>query len=134
MPNTQLSDKVDALQQSINVIQAHAGRQTQWIQSLINQVPKYVDEKSYQASASTITLQPQSQNLERITAMIAYVSSTGAVLQVGTRYFPLPIGVTYWNNLTWMLDSTDIRSLTQSAQGQLSLELMGEEIPTKGPF
>jgi hypothetical protein len=97
-------------------------------------LPSTVDERSYLQSAASLTLQPQSRNLELITSMLAQVTSGPATLTIGDRVLPLPQGVTYWNGLSWFVTYEQVRSITQATVGVLSLELMGHEIPTRGAW
>lgn len=129
-----LSPITDKLEHAVQMLTLASGSQTKMMRQLVREFNAYVDEYQYLPTSASLVLQPQSRNLERITCLIAIVSSTGGQLTLGTRVIPLPIGVTVWSNVSFLLKYEDPRIIAQSTSGVLALELMGIEIPEKGPF
>lgn len=107
------------------------------IKKLQRDIPIFVDESLYMQNSATLTLLPQSQNLELITTIIAIVTSAGgATLTLGRRTFPLGQGnlVIQLPGNGMLLNNGDTRQLVQSSAGLLGLELLGVELPDKGVF
>jgi hypothetical protein len=103
---------------------------------LLTKMVVSVDEFYYAtANQTSVTLQPQSYNLEEIHTLIAYVGQAGgATLTLGARTWPLAQGTTFWYGLKLRITNSDVRTLVATTAGQMSLELMGIEVPDKGPF
>jgi hypothetical protein len=93
-------------------------------------LPALVDEYLYLSSVSSLSLSPQSSNVEVIHAVLAYVQYGPATLTLGQRVIPLPSGLSTLDHKVFLLKKDDVRTLVQAQAGQLSLELMGEEMPT----
>lgn len=121
------------------MLQEHMYRLECMMKNMQRSIPIYVDEYLYMQNATTLTLLPQSQNLENITAVFAIVTASGgATLTIGTpaRTITLPQGNSFFplGNTGMILNNGDSRVLTQASAGLLGLELFGFEIPDKGPF
>ncbi len=126
----------------VSELKRYCDEQTRLHRDMMNMIrrsiPSYVvRERQWLSSNGTqITLQPQSHNLELITSMIIYCTST-SVLQLGPeRTWPLaamttPLLIT---NIGIMLNENDQRILTQVTPGAMALELMGTEMADRGPF
>lgn len=120
-----------------HLMEHHISKLEELKRSLRRSIPVYVDERLWlQSNATKIELVPQSFNLELITHILIYISApSGGTLQLGVdRIIPLPQGITRWDNLLWLLKSTDTRTLTQVTAGAMGLELMGVEQVDRGPF
>ena len=117
----------------------HMCKIEQMIKKMQRDIPPIVDEYLYMQNATSLILQPQSQNLEMITGIFAIVSAAGGgTLQLGRRIIPLaqgnnflPVGT---DNDGMLLINTDLRQITQNQSGLLALELFGVEMPDKGAF
>lgn len=124
--------KLDAIEQALLDDLRHA----KW------QIRHYVDEKLRFASATSLTLPPQSRNRERIYSVIYYVANGPATLQLGgttgapTWQVPALSGSVQFLSLGYaglLLDYDDLRILsTTGAAGEISLRLMGEELMDTG--
>lgn len=116
--------------------QAHMMRQL--VNNLRRSIPTYVvhERQWLSSSATQITLLPQSQNLELIQSLIVYTTSAATLVLGPERSIPLPAMTTplFLTNISIMLNSNDQRILTQATPGAMALELMGIEIPDRGPF
>ena len=118
----------------------HMYKLEQMIKKVQRDIPIYVDEYLYMQNATSLTLLPQSQNLELITAIFAVVSAPGgATLTLGgslgtVRTIPLPQGNSMLQlpNNGMLLNNGDKRQLVQGTAGLLGLELFGIELPDKG--
>lgn len=122
-------------QQFTGLVDQHIKQLDQLSKKLKTEMVASVDESLYAQNATSITLQPQSYNLEEIHSLIAVVSQPGgATLVLGARSFPLPQGTTFWYGLKFRITHADPRTLTATTAGTMSLELMGIEVPDKGPF
>lgn len=117
----------------------HMYRLEQMVKKLQRDIPIFVDEYLYMQNSTSLTLLPQSQNMELITGIFAIVTAaTGGTLTLdgryGTRTIPLPQGNTFLtlSGNGMVLNNGDRRILTQTTAGALALELFGVEIPDKG--
>lgn len=124
-------------------IETYTQRVEKLIQHLQLSIPKYVDEYLYGQGLTTLTVNPQSQNLEMILSIIAVVSTpAGGTLTLGSggigtpRTIPLPMGVTTFNftGSGMLLTNNDLRQITQANAGTIGLELLGVELVDKGVF
>ena len=125
------------------LLHEHMTRLEHMIKSMQRDIPKVVDEYLYMANATTLTLLPQSQNLEMITGVLAIVTAAGGGTltlpgRYGNRVIPLNQGNTFLavgtENNGLLLNNGDTRTLTQGTAGLLGLELFGVELPDKGVF
>ena len=121
------------------MLQEHMYRLECMMKNMQRSIPIFVDEYLYMQNATTLTLLPQSQNMENITAIFAVVTASGgATLSIGSppRTIPLPQGNSFFllGDYGMTLNNGDSRVLTQASAGLLGLELFGYEIPDKGPF
>jgi hypothetical protein len=123
----------DTLKRIERVLAGHSSKLQSLIDTLRRSIPSYVDERAYFASGTLINLTPQSNNLELITSMIITVTSAG-VLTLNDRVLNFTAGNYVYSNLGILLRLEDIRTLSQATPGVMSLELMGIELPDKGPF
>lgn len=120
----------------------HMARLEQMVKKMQRDIPLYVDEYLYMQNSTTLTLLPQSQNLELITCVLVVVTASGGgTLTLGghtgaTRTIPLAQGNTLFQlpNNGMLLNNTDLRQVTQGSAGLLGLELFGVELPDKGVF
>lgn len=120
----------------------HMARLEQMVKKMQRDIPIYVDEYLYMQNATTLTLLPQSQNLELITCVLVVVTASGGgTLTLGghtgaTRTIPLAQGNSIFQlpNNGMLLNNTDVRQVTQGTAGLLGLELFGVELPDKGVF
>ena len=118
----------------------HMYKLEQIIKKMQRDIPIYVDEYLFSQNATQLTVQPQSQNLECITALFATCgAATGATLTLGgslgqTRTITLPQGNSYFyfGPHGMLLNNGDIRQITQATANTLGLELLGFEVPDKG--
>lgn len=125
-----------------NMLAQHMHQLEGMIKRLQRDIPIFVDEYLYMQNATTLTLQPQSQNLELITCVFAVVSAAGgATLTLGgatktQRIIPLPQGNTLLRlgDNGMLLNNGDTRQITQGTAGLLGIELFGVELPDKGVF
>ena len=93
-------------------------------------IPAVIDE--YWSSPSSLTAQvyPQTGNFETIETVVATVpAGATAVLQLGDRSYYLSEGVTNLMGLRVQLGPSDLRLLTVSLAGPISLELCGRVSP-----
>lgn len=119
------------------MLHEHMMRMEALVKKLQRDIPVYVEEYLYAQGATTLTVQPQSQNLELITNVFAVVTAAGgATLTIGDRTIPLPQGNTLLplGRYGLLLNNGDTRTITQTAAGLLGLELIGIELPDKGVF
>jgi hypothetical protein len=86
-----------------------------------------VDEKMFSQSSTSLTINPQTRNLVRVTAAIFQLTSSGTVT-IGDRTYNLTAGIYPWFGLHWILQADDKRVITQQNPGFLSMELMGESL------
>jgi hypothetical protein len=119
----------------------HMSRMEHMIKKMQRDIPVIVDEYLYMQNATSLILQPQSQNLELITGILAIVTSAGGgTLLLGRRIIPLPQGNTFLSvgvdkeGGGMLLINTDLRQITQNNAGILALEMFGVELPDKGAF
>lgn len=96
-------------------------------------IPKYLT-KEYMNIVNDVTLNlaPQSHNLEKIHAIMAYTTSGPATLTLGRRVLTLAAGWTQFTSLELFLLPDDTRTLQQPVAGAMFLELQGQEMPTDG--
>lgn len=131
--------------QLAQMLHQHMLRLEHMIKSMQRDIPKIVDEYLYMQNATTLTLLPQSQNLQMITGIFAVVTASGGgTLTLGpqgggkNRIIPLPQGNSFIAVGTatngMLLNNFDTRLLTQTSAGALGLELFGVELPDKGVF
>lgn len=98
-------------------------------------IPSYVDQSFFSDNEKTIKLNAQSVNVQIINSILINVTSQPATLIVGKRKYPINnSGITFWNNICWVLHGTEEIILTQNATGQMSIEMMGIELPDTGIF
>lgn len=119
----------------INKIVEHVNKIESLVTSLQRQIPVYVDEKLYASGQSALTIQPQSQNLQRITTIFCIVSASGGgTLTLNDRVIPLAQGNTimHFGEPGLLLRANDLRQLTQTTAGALGLELIGYETADRG--
>lgn len=125
------------------MLQQHMQRLEHMIKSMQRDIPKIVDEYLYMQNATTLTLLPQSQNMEMITGIFVVVTAPGGGTltlpgRYGNRVIPVNQGNTFFpvgtDNNGLLLNNGDARTLTQGTAGILGLELFGIEIPDKGTF
>lgn len=107
---------------------------TNTIKKQLRTLPKWVDEYLYQPSGTTLTVKPQSRNVEKITSICCYCQNGSAYLILGDRTLPLSQGLTIMENLGFLLKPDDKRTLNQATAGILWLELFGEEMGDQGLF
>jgi hypothetical protein len=86
-----------------------------------------IDEMAYASNSTSLKIAPQTRNLVRITTAIFQLSSAGTVT-IGGRTWNLAAGIYQWGGLHWLLAADDIRQITQTAAGLLSMELMGKSM------
>lgn len=137
IPPAQIDDKYLA-----QVLQQHMHTLESMIKKMQRDIPVYVDEYLYSQNSTTLTLLPQSQNLELITCVIAVVTASGGgTLTIGghtggTRTIPLPQGnsIFMMGEKGMLLNNTDLRQVTQGTAGLLGLEMFGIELPDKAVF
>lgn len=118
----------------------HMARLEQMIKKVQRDIPVFVDEYLYMQNATTLSVLPQSQNLELITAVLAVVTAPGgATLTLGgslgtVRTIPLVQGNTLFQlpGHGMLLNNGDARKIVQGTAGLLGLELFGAELPDKG--
>lgn len=128
--------------QLANMLAHHMQQLESMVKKLQRDIPIFVDEYLYMQNATTLTLLPQSQNLELITCIFAVVSAAGgATLTLGgatktQRIIPLPQGNTLLRlgENGMLLNNGDTRQIVQGTAGALGLELFGLELPDKGAF
>ena len=120
----------------------HMAKLEHMVKKMQRDIPIYVDEYLYMQNATTLTLLPQSQNLELITCVLVVVTASGGgTLTLGghtgaTRTIPLAQGNSIFQlpNNGMLLNNTDVRQVVQGSAGLLGLELFGIELPDKGVF
>lgn len=126
-----------------HMLKEHMTKLEHMIKSMQRDIPKIVDEYLYMSNATTLTLLPQSQNLEMITGIFAVVTAAGGGTltlpgRYGIRTIPLNQGNTFLavgtDNNGMVLNNGDSRTLVQNSAGILGLELFGVELPDKGFF
>lgn len=102
---------------------------------LWSEIPADIDERDWLASATSLTVAPQSTGLVKITSVIATIPTdqTGTLI-LGDWQMPLPAGVTVLPFVGMLLTASDLRQLTSTGAGALSLRLMGVQLPTRGVF
>lgn len=118
-----------------SMLNDHMSRLEHMIKKMQRDIPVYVDERLYMQNATTLTLLPQSQNLELITGLLAVVTASGgATLTLGDRTIPLAQGNTFFNlaGNGFLLNNGSTRQIVQTVAGELGLELFGIELPDKG--
>lgn len=121
----------------INKIGEHVNKIDKLITHLQRQIPTYVDEKQYASGQTTLTIQRQSENLQRITTVFCTISAAGGgTLTLNDRIIPLPQGNTVlrFGDPGLLLRAGDVRQLTQTASGAMGLELLGYETADRGIF
>jgi hypothetical protein len=94
-------------------------------------IPIYVDERLYATGVTSLSLSPQSNNLEIITSIFATCTSN-ATITLNDRTIAITTGNFSLTNVGFLLRSNDTRIITQASAGVLSLELMGYELLDKG--
>ena len=112
------------------------------IKKMQREIPIFVDEYLFSQNATTLTVLPQSQNLECISSIFAVVTAPGGgTLTLGgssgqTRTIPLSQGNShfYFGQYGMLLNNGDTRQITQTAAGSLGLVLFGFELPDKGTW
>lgn len=92
-----------------------------------------VDERAWLGSATVLQVAPQATGLVKITSVIATIPTdqTGTLV-LGDWQMPLPAGVTVLPFVGILLNASDLRQLTSTGAGALSLRLMGHVLPTRG--
>ncbi len=126
----------------IRMLNDHMHKLENMIKKMQRDIPVFVDEYLYMQNATSLSLLPQSQNLELITGILAVVSAPGgATLTLGqggrARTIPLPQGNTFLaigDTHGMLLNNGDTRQVVQGTAGLLGLELFGLELPDKGVF
>ena len=121
----------------INKIGEHVNKVDKLITHLQRQIPTYVDEKLYTSGQTTLTIQPQSENLQRITTIFCTISAAGGgTITLNDRIIPVPQGNTIFHigEPGLLLRANDVRQLTQTASGPMGLELIGYETADRGIF
>lgn len=104
------------------------------------QLPKYVDEYNFQPSGTTLTVNPQSRNVEKITRIRGYCQfgTNGPTLTLGERAIPVNIGEIdeEFGPDGILLKPGDKRTLTSDSgtAGIMWLELLGQEMGDQGVF
>jgi hypothetical protein len=116
-----------------SVLAAQTSKMQQLIDALRRSIPSYVDERNFAVNSSTLTMNPQTTNLTLITALIVGASSN-ATLTLGNRTYFFGPTTTVWSSIGILVRFENEITLTQETPGFLSLELMGIELPDKGPF
>lgn len=83
-----------------------------------------------QYNVVSIQVPPQVQNPVIIETVIAYASASSAVLQVGDRIIPIPMGqLVNLQGLNLLRNIASPSTLTATVPGTLFLEVMGRQIP-----
>lgn len=98
-------------------------------------IPRYLKNMySYQASASSLTLLYQSQQVIRITGLLVVVSSAGQLsignfwqMPVSAGMLPFDFG---YDGL--MVEPGQALTLTQTTPGQIGMWAMGQEMASEG--
>lgn len=99
-----------------------------------------VDEYAISQSATTINLNSQSTNFERITNLVAYCGPNAGRVTIGDRQIIIPAATCFTLAGVWRISATDVRRIESvtltagsvsgvGAAGLLFLELFGTEIP-----
>lgn len=113
------------------------------------EVPGIINEYAYNASATVLTsqfqslagvayqpystLQPQTNDLEVIEAVVACVpSSQTGIVQLGNLTIPVGQGTTVMAPVQIRLLVTDLRALSVTSAGPVALILTGKSYPTRG--
>lgn len=126
-------DAVDEL--VMRLVRTQNGRQAV-ADGLWARIPAYVEEYGYAEIAGSLTVVPQTKQLERITCIIASVpSGATAHLILGQRIsIPLVSGNNILAPISILLQPSDPRSLQLDggATGTLMLLLTGEQAPVFG--
>jgi hypothetical protein len=121
----------------------HMAKIEHMIKKMQRDIPVIVDEYLYMQNATSLSLLPQSQNLEMITGIFVVCTAAGGGTltlpgRYGLRTIPINQGNTFLpvgtDNNGLILNNGDARTLTQGTAGLLGLELFGVEIPDKGVF
>lgn len=127
------SDELDEL--VMRLVRTQNGRQAV-ADGLWARIPAYVEEFGYAEVAGSLTVVPQTKQLERITCIIASVpSGATANLILGQRItIPLVSGNNILSPISILLQPSDPRSLQLlgGATGTLALLLTGEQAPVFG--
>lgn len=108
----------------------------QYVKSYID-----VDEYAISANLTSITINSQSTNYERITQVLAYCGPNPGRVTLGDRQLIIPAGSLQSLAGVWRMAATDVRRIESvlltagavsgaGAAGLLYLELFGTEIPT----
>ena len=116
-----------------NLVELHSGL-SRLVDMQRRQFPLFVQEKGYDNSGSNklLTLQPQSNNRVKITAIIASSSASGATIVLGPYTIPIGTGTTTIAPIALLIDANDARTLTATSAGTLSMILMGEDMMNYG--
>lgn len=113
------------------------------------EIPGIINEYAYNASATVLTsqfqslagvayqpystLQPQTNDLEVIEAVVACVpSSQTGLVQLGNITIPVGQGTTVLAPVQFRLLVTDLRSINVTSAGPVALILTGKSYPTRG--
>lgn len=115
------------------VLSAHTSKLQQLIDTLRRSIPSYVDDRLYIASGTLVSFPPRTTNLRLITCMIISCTSA-AVLTIDDRVWTFAAGTFVWADIALLVRFEDNVSFTQATPGAMSLEMMGIELPDKGPF
>lgn len=121
------------------MLHEHMSRLEHMIKKSQREIPVIVDEYLYMQNSVSLTLLPQSQNLEMITGVfVVCTAAGGGTLTLGRRTIPLNQGNTFLplgtDNNGMILNNGDARTLIQNSAGLLGLELFGVEMPDKGAY
>jgi hypothetical protein len=102
-------------------------------QRLWAEINAVVEEYGNDDDNTVVTTQPDAQGYVTITSVVATVpSGATGVLQLGARVFYLGAGVTNLMGLACQLSQSDLRQLTVSVAGPVSLYLAGHVSPMQG--
>jgi hypothetical protein len=93
-------------------------------------------ESSYspsQTANAALTCQPKTTNIFRVEAFVATIpSGATGLLQLGDAVIPLSAGHTSANGLRLQLAQADLRSVSATVTGPVSLLLTGKQLPPYG--